>query len=62
LTLRNTDIYSYHGGIDLREGRSPSLIYIPPSLNKGRGPGGWVSKQSLLNQLDFILTISYIVF
>jgi hypothetical protein len=27
-------------GRDFREGRSPSLTYTPPSLNKGRGSGG----------------------
>ena len=29
-----------------REGFHPSLTYTPPSLSKGRGPGGWVAKQS----------------
>jgi len=29
-----------------REGFHPSLTYTPPSLAKGRGPGGQVTKQS----------------
>jgi len=28
------------GGRDFREGLRPSLTYTPPSLAKGRGPGG----------------------
>jgi len=32
------------GGRDFREGLCPSLTCIPPSLIKGRGSGGWITK------------------
>jgi len=40
------------GGRDFREGLCPSPTYAPPSLEKGRGSGGWV-----VNNLNYLLRV-----
>jgi hypothetical protein len=41
-------------------GESPPLTYTPPSLVKGRGSGGWVTKQHQNMQFRVSLTCAII--